>query len=396
MKILIVQDADWNKKGPHQQHHLAELLSCKDHEIHVVCFDQLWKGQTGIISHRETKDEVARFYEGAKIKVTRTRFLRIPVLDYVTYSFFSMLDIRHEIDTFKPDVVISFTSLISSWWAMHFANARNIPNIHYWTDVIHSLIPYKPLRPIAKLVEKRVVRGSTKVMAINEVLKDFIVKMGTEPSKIEVIPGGIDFKRFRTDLDGQEVRRRYGLADDDTILFFMGWLYEFSGLKEVIEDLAQKRGEAPRVKLVIVGEGDAYEELKKKVQTNGLQETVILTGWRPYSEIPSLIAAADFCILPAYNNDVMRDIVPIKLYEYLAMNKPVITTRLPGVIKEFGDHAGITYVDGPEDVISEVLTFNQQKYHDEKNRASTFIKEYGWDSIVPRFESQLKVLSEAQ
>lgn len=396
MKILIVQDADWNKKGPHQQHHLAEILSREGHEVHVVCFDQLWKGQPGRISNREVNDEVTRFYEGAKIKVTKSRFIRIPILDYLSYSFFSLLDIREEFDIFKPDVVISFTSLVSSWWAMRLANAKSVPNIYYWTDVIHSLIPFKPLKPLAKVIERRVIKGSTKVMAINEVLKDFIVNVGTDPLKIEIIPGGIDFQRFRTDIDGKDMRKRYGLEKDDNVLFFMGWLYDFSGLKEVIIDMINNREKVPQLKLVIVGEGDSYDELKKMVQLNDLHENVILTGWRPYSEIPSLIAAADYCILPAYNNEIMKDIVPIKLYEYLAMNKPVITTRLPGVIKEFGNQAGITYIDNPQQVISTVLTFNDQMYQAEKNRASLFIKKYSWDVIVPRFEDSLKNLVEVK
>jgi C1A family cysteine protease len=45
MRILAVQDADWIKKGPHQQHHLLEGLSTRGHEICVVGYDQLWKNE---------------------------------------------------------------------------------------------------------------------------------------------------------------------------------------------------------------------------------------------------------------------------------------------------------------------------------------------------------------
>jgi glycosyltransferase involved in cell wall biosynthesis len=44
----------------------------------------------------------------------------------------------------------------------------------------------------------------------------------------------------------------------------------------------------------------------------------------------------------------MRDIVLIKLYEYMAMGKPVITTKLPGVMQEFGEDHGVVYVDKME------------------------------------------------
>ena len=47
----------------------------------------------------------------------------------------------------------------------------------------------------------------------------------------------------------------------------------------------------------------------------------------------------------------MQDIVPIKLYEYLAMAKPVIATRLPGIVMEFGEGNGIHYIERPEETL---------------------------------------------
>ena len=64
------------------------------------------------------------------------------------------------------------------------------------------------------------------------------------------------------------------------------------------------------------------------------------------SEMPAFIAASDICLLPAYPwEKTMQDIVPIKMYEYMAMKKPVIATRLPGVMKEFGEDNGVVYVE---------------------------------------------------
>ena len=43
----------------------------------------------------------------------------------------------------------------------------------------------------------------------------------------------------------------------------------------------------------------------------------------------------------------MQDIVPIKMYEYMAIGKPVICTKLPGVMWEFGEGNGVLYADSP-------------------------------------------------
>ena len=83
-----------------------------------------------------------------------------------------------------------------------------------------------------------------------------------------------------------------------------------------------------------------------------------LVGKKPYNEIPDFLAAADICILPAYpDEEIMQDIVPIKIYEYMAMGKPVITTMLPGIMKEFGEENGISYVNKPSEVLMKTYEY---------------------------------------
>ena len=98
------------------------------------------------------------------------------------------------------------------------------------------------------------------------------------------------------------------------------------------------KGDHPNLKLMIVGDGDGYQELQDIVEKNDSSSKVILAGLKSYSEIPELVQASDICILPAYPDEkIMQDIVPIKIYEYMAMCKPVITTKLPGIMMEFGE-----------------------------------------------------------
>ncbi|MDI6847454.1 MAG: glycosyltransferase [Candidatus Bathyarchaeia archaeon] len=51
----------------------------------------------------------------------------------------------------------------------------------------------------------------------------------------------------------------------------------------------------------------------------------------------------------------MRNIVPIKMYEYMACGKPVIVTKLPGIMKEFGHNNGVVYVNQPLEVLKKVV-----------------------------------------
>ena len=78
----------------------------------------------------------------------------------------------------------------------------------------------------------------------------------------------------------------------------------------------------------MVGKGDLWDVLQEIRINCGLEKKLITVDWIAYKDVPKYLSAADICILPAYNNDIMRNIVPIKMYEYMAAGKPVIKHRI--------------------------------------------------------------------
>jgi glycosyltransferase involved in cell wall biosynthesis len=217
-----------------------------------------------------------------------------------------------------------------------------------------------------------------------------VIKIGAPREKTRVLTAGIDFNQFDPNINPGAISTQYGITKKDVVLFFMGWLYQFSGLKEAATELAKLRDK--HVKLLVVGEGDAYEELKQIREKFDMQDRLILVGRKPYSEIPAFIAASDICLLPAYPTEsIMRDIVPIKIYEYMAMRKPVISTRLPGVIKEFREGHGVVYVDKPEDVIQKAMELIKQgNLNTLGTKARAYVERYRWEEIADQFERILK------
>lgn len=389
VKILIVQNSDWLVRNPAQNHHLAEMLSLRGHEIRVIDFEVLWRtrGKKEFYSKRKIFSGVFKIHKRARVTVIRPGFIKIPLLDYFSLLLSFKKEIDQQIKEFTPDVIIGFSIL--AYLAGKAARRNHIPFVYYWIDVSHRLIPFKFLHLIGWMIERGTVKLADKVLTINEKLREFVIKIGASYKTTEVLRAGIDFKRFDSTIDGNTVRKQYGFAEEDIVLFFMGWLYQFSGLKEVASQLI-KFGKY-RVKLLIVGEGDAYSELQQIREELKLRGTLVLTGQKPYSQIPSLIAASDICLLPAYPDEtVMHDIVPIKMYEYLAMGKPVVATRLKGVMREFGENGGVVYVDKPEDVIRKVIELDSNRLKDLKVKAIAIVKKYSWDNITDEFERILR------
>jgi glycosyltransferase involved in cell wall biosynthesis len=391
VKILIVQESDWLKRGPHQQHQLADRLSLRGHQIRVIDHEILWREQAkgGLYSKRQVFDNVSKINVEAKVTVIRPGIIKIPLLDYVSLLINHQKEINRQIKEFQPDIIVGF-GILNSYLALRSVKRKRIPFVYYWIDVLHRLIPFKPLQFIGRIAEQKALRQADMVLTINDKLKDYVVTSGAIADKTRVIRAGIDVEQFKPTADFGDIRRQYGLKETDIVLFFMGWLYHFSGLKEVAAKLAETSDE--KLKLLIVGEGDAFEELKEIRDKHNLQDKIILAGQRPYTEMPSFIAASDICLLPAYPRErIMQDIVPIKLYEYMAMGKPVISTKLSGVLREFGDDNGVIYIDEPEDAINKAKSLIKDGRIGELGaKARKFVLKYSWDNITDEFEKILE------
>ena len=395
MRILVVQESDWLDKGPHQQHHLMERLSLRGYEVRVIDFEITWtrKPRTGFYSKRSVFSGVSKACHRSQVTVIRPGILKLPLFDYGSIVFTHTAELRRQIGEFRPDVIVGF-GILNTFIAMRMASRRRIPFIYYLIDALHTLIPINKLRLLGKVLESNTLRGCDVVCVINEELKRYAIEMGAQPYKVHVVRAGIDTERFNPHLDGCGLREKLGISRDDVVLFFMGWLYSFSGLKELAAELSEFRYTYPNLKLVIVGEGDIYHDLQQLKKDRNLQQ-LILAGWQPYERIPEFIAMADICLLPAHNNEIMRDIVPIKMYEYMACGKPVIATRLPGIMREFGEGNGVIYVERPEDVLKKAveLAGDRQKLRKLGMKAAEYVQKYSWEAITDQFEELLKELA---
>lgn len=392
MKILITQESDWFKNIV-QQHHLAEMLSLRGHEIRVIDYEILWRTnrKDKFYSKRRTFRGVFRIHKDARITVIRPGIIKVPWIDYVSLIFSHKKEINRQVKEFAPDVIIGF-DILNAYLAMKAAKKDAIPFIYYWIDVNHRLIPFKPFQPVGEIVERLTLKQADRILTINDKLRDYVIKLGASPERVQVLRAGVYLEKFNPAINGEIVKNKYKIKKRDMVLFFMGWLYNFSGLKEVALEMAKINEKEPNIKLLIVGDGDAFNDLKKVREEYNLDNQIILTGKQPYEKIPEFISAADICLLPAYATEkIMQDIVPIKMYEYMAMGKPVITTKLPGVMKEFGEDHGVTYVDRPEEVVEkaiELVTKGSSK--EQGSKARSFVKGLSWDNTTAEFERILE------
>lgn len=395
MKILVVQESDWLKRNPHQQHHLMDRMVLRGHEVKVIDYpiDWLKEDPDGFVFHREVHDNVHKVKPEADIQVIRPGFIKEPGLNYASLYFTHKNEIKKQIKEFEPDIIMGL-GLLNAYTGSKLAKANNIPFVYYLIDVLYALIPEKAFQSFGKQVNIKAIKNADLVITINQKLSELAVELGSTEDKTILIDAGIDLNDFDPELDDSSIRNEYNIALDDTVLFFMGFIYEFAGMKELAIELGKNKDKYPKMKILIVGDGDAYERLKEIKEEYDLGDQLILTGRQPYERIPEFLASADFCLLPAYiDEEIMQDIVPIKLYEYLAMEKVVIATELPGISREFGYGNGIEYVHKAEEVLELAQSIlDNGEYEELSKKGREYVKSNDWEAITDKFENAMKNL----
>lgn len=127
---------------------------------------------------------------------------------------------------------------------------------------------------------------------------------------------------------GNEMIQPGGKAERKMIVMYHGALAENRGILETIEAMKDVKNKIPGIKLAILGKGLGLEKMIKLVDQLDLKEFVQFYAPVAYEKIPDYIARADIGIIPLPDERCWQVSSPLKLFEYLAMAKPVILSPI--------------------------------------------------------------------
>jgi glycosyltransferase involved in cell wall biosynthesis len=165
------------------------------------------------------------------------------------------------------------------------------------------------------------------IVVVSEVLREGLVARGVEPERILVRANGVDPDRYHPRVDGAAVRRRHGLVGR-IVVGFVGTFGMWHGAP-VLARAARRVLEArPEARFLFVGDGRDRAESQAALAHAG--DRAIFTGMVPQEEGPEHLAAMDILVAPHVPNaDGTRFFgSPTKLFEYLAMGRAVVASRL--------------------------------------------------------------------
>jgi len=383
MKILVTSLPDIRKIHPQRPHHLLKNLS-RNHEITVLCVNAWWL--------REIQDE----YLKSIVENVELYYLTESKLNAIVQETLSFKNLRRLSENHDFDIHISFNSLIMGYTAKKILKIPTVfdvcDDIIRWIDIsprVPSLL--KPVgRSFGYFMFKKFVKISEKVTYS----ADFLRRSFALPeSKSSLVPNGVDLNLFYKRTG--EIRKQLSIPEDVFIIGFVGFLGDWVDMKSVFKVLKIIRNQL-KIKMLIVGNGSRFTEFNELSKRYGIRDLVIFTGEIPYLKVPEYISAMDVCLLPFDKSAVSQSALPLKLFEYMACEKPVISTPLPTIRDTVGDK--LFFVSDATGLKEAILRL----YHDEQLRRElgrkgrNFVKQnYNWDTIAKKFEMILLRESES-
>lgn len=159
---------------------------------------------------------------------------------------------------------------------------------------------------------------ATNPLIANELTKTF----GLSPKRVCVEPNGVDESVFKKNISQQNARVKLNLPLDKPFALYVGRFYEWKGL----DILTNAITDSPIPICLVGGTREEYERVTKK---SG--DVLHFAGAKPVEEVSLWLAAADVLLMlgTAKNEYSYRYTSPMKVFEYLAADRPTVASRTP-------------------------------------------------------------------
>jgi glycosyltransferase involved in cell wall biosynthesis len=168
--------------------------------------------------------------------------------------------------------------------------------------------------------------AAARIFVVSDVERRNLEARGVAGEKIVVNPNGVDVERFRPNVGGAEARRELGIRDDEVVAGFVGTFGPWHG----VEKLADAIKLINVSRFLLVGSGSLQAEVQKRLEAEVAGGRVIFTGAVGHERVPSLLDACDILVAPhvplADGSEFFGS--PTKIFEYMAMGKAIVASRL--------------------------------------------------------------------
>lgn len=382
LRILITSIIDLKRSAPSRLHQIVRRLS-RNHELTVVSPYDSWK-----MSMAETEVYAGNFPDayGSLVQLHLPfRRLKPALQDFM--SPFAVGNLKALVR--ETDVHFAYDSVVTGWLTTRIATHTGVPTILDVADDIPSMIlesqqiPGLLRRPssiVGALILNSTVKMANRVCCSSLSLSR---RMEIPQEKARLIPNGVDTERF------QELTAFEHLLHPGPRLIYVGVVREWVDIDSVMIAIRSLRKEYSDITLAVAG-GETTEHQLAQLRTRygGLMN---YKGSRPYDEIPAIINEAAIGVIPFRRSMITEGAFPLKALEYAACSRPVVSSRVPELVRVFGDT--FYFADSPNEIESCIRTIaeNPEEARERADEAKRIVIEnYRWDQIANQYEKELQ------
>jgi glycosyltransferase involved in cell wall biosynthesis len=366
---IVYVSNDWFTENKTSSHQIAERLAENGNRI-------LYVEAAGLRKPRASKRDIRKIFKKIwlSFKAPRTVAPNVHVYSPLVIPFHRFKIIRK---------INELLSTLSVKWGAKRVGIKNpilwivLPHYYYLAKkmnekgiVYYCVDEYSTLpnadNKIIKEFELALLQKANVVFAVSTVLVQSKKKLNKNTF---YSPHGVDIDHFKKALEPELAIPMDICKIPKPILGFFGLLEHWVDY-DLIKFIASER---PNVSIVLIG---------KTVQDTAelsILNNIYLMGWKNYQSLPAYLKAFDVAIIPFRVNELIINSNPLKLKEYLAAGKPVVTVRIPAV--EEYEHLAYVADDYHKYLEAIDLAINETDY-DKKNSRVQAMENESWEARI--------------
>jgi len=205
----------------------------------------------------------------------------------------------------------------------------------------------------ARAAETAVMDAADAVVTLSETMRtDILARSSIAPDRVVVVPNGVDVDRFVPGPRDAGLAASLGIAPDETVIGYISSFTSYEGIEYLIRAAALLRERGRRIRLLLVGDGEARADLEAVAHEVGVDDgTAIFTGRVPHADVLRYYRTIDIFVVPRTNDRVSQLVTPLKPYEAMAMEKALVVSAVGALLEIVTDgETGRSFT--PEDAVS--------------------------------------------
>ncbi len=241
-------------------------------------------------------------------------------------------------------------------------------NIDNWETSLGNM--FFSEKALKEFLEKSTVLVGTAKLLVEQINK-YLEKYKILNKQVIYLPNAVDSDLFEP---RKEYEKPQDLIKGSKTLIYYGSLWGSWFNWEIIEQVATNYKDTS---INLIGDYAGIIDIVKKMPKN-----VHFLGLKKQTELPSYLYYSDYAILPFKTDEIGKYVSPLKIFEYIAMNKPVISTPLDDILEYKNVHCSNDSKDWIK-WINEGIDFN-------KEERNYFISENDWYSRASKIIQNLE------